>query len=64
MRIEVLLQRLETAQADLAREALQQPQARDGFEYGRVVGLNAGLELAKNILIDSVAERERRDFDL
>lgn len=64
MRIEYLLQRLETAQAELAREALQQPQARDEFEYGRVVGLNAGLELAKSILIETVAERDRKDFDL
>lgn len=64
MRIETLLQRLEQAQADLARDALKQPQARDTFEYGRVVGIYAGLELAKNILLDTVAEKERKDFDL
>ncbi len=64
MRIEVLLQRLEQSQADLARDALAQPQGRDVFEYGRVVGMYAGLELAKAVLIDMVAEKERRDFDL
>ena len=64
MRIETLLQRLEQAQADLSRDALQQPQARDTFEYGRVVGLYAGLELAKTVLIDTVAEKERKDFNL
>ncbi len=64
MRIETLLQRLEQSQADLARDALQQPQGRDTFEYGRVVGMYAGLELAKTVLIDMVAEKERRDFDL
>ncbi len=64
MRIETLLQRLEQAQADLARDALKQPQARDTFEYGRVVGIYAGLELAKNVLLDTVAEKERKDFDL
>ncbi len=64
MRIEVLLQRLEQSQADLARDALAQPQGRDVFEYGRVVGMYAGLELAKTVLIDMVAEKERRDFDL
>lgn len=64
MRIEVLLQRLEQSQADLARDALAQPQHRDTFEYGRVVGMYAGLELAKTVLIDMVAEKERRDFDL
>lgn len=64
MRIEALLQRLEQSQVDLARDALGQPQSRDTFEYGRVVGMYAGLELAKTVLIDMVAERERRDFDL
>ena len=64
MRIETLLQRLEQSQADLAREALGQPQSRDLFEYGRVVGMFTGLELAKTILIDMVAEKERKDFDL
>ena len=64
MRIETLLQRLEQSQADLARDALEQPQGRDTFEYGRVVGMYAGLELAKTVLIDMVAERERKDFNL
>lgn len=64
MRIEVLLQRLEQSQADLARDALQQPQGRDTFEYGRVVGMYAGLELAKTVLIDMVAEKERKDYNL
>ena len=64
MRIEVFLQRLVQAQADLARDALEQPQGRDTFEYGRVVGMYAGLELAKTVLIDMVAEKERKDFDI
>jgi len=64
MRIEVFLQRLEQSQTDLARDALQQPQSRDTFEYGRVVGMFAGLELAKTVLIDMVAENERKDFNL
>lgn len=64
MRIETLLQRLEQSQADLAGDALGQPQGRDTFEYGRVVGMYAGLELAKRVLIDTVAEKERKDFDL
>jgi len=64
MRIEVLLQRLEQSQADLARDALEQPQGRDLFEYGKVVGIYAGLELAKTVLIDMVAEKERKDYNL
>jgi hypothetical protein len=64
MRIEVFLQRLEQSQTDLARDALQQPQGRDTFEYGRVVGIFAGLELAKTVLINMVAESERKDLNL
>ena len=64
MRIEVFLQRLEQSQTDLARDALQQPQGRDTFEYGRVVGIFAGLELAKTVLINMVAENERKDYNL
>ena len=64
MRIEVLLQRLEQSQAELARDALQQPQGRDLYEYGKVIGMYAGLELAKTVLIDMVAEKERKDFEL
>lgn len=64
MRIEVLLQRLEQSQADLARDALEQPQGRDLFEYGKVVGIYAGLELAKSVLLDTVAEKERKDYNL
>jgi hypothetical protein len=64
MRIEAFLQRLVQAQADLARDALEQPQGRDTFEYGRVVGIYAGLELAKTVLIDMVAEKERKDSNI
>ena len=64
MRIETLLQRLEQAQTDLARDALQQPQGRDLYEYGKVIGMYAGLELAKTTLLEMVAEKERKDFNL
>lgn len=64
MRIETLLQRLEQSQTELARDALQQPQGRDLYEYGKVIGMYAGLELAKTTLIDMVAEKERKDFNI
>lgn len=62
MKLETLLQRLETEQARLAREALEKPSGREAFDYGRAVGMYAGLEHAKRILIDLVAEKERKDF--
>ena len=64
MKIDLLLKRLEQAQLELAKSALQQPQGRDAFDYGRAVGMYAGLEHAVNVLLDLVAEKERKDFDL
>jgi hypothetical protein len=52
---------LETEQARLAREALEHPSGREPFDYGRAVGMYAGLEHAKRTLIDMVAERETKD---
>lgn len=63
MRLETLLQRLEQEQATLAHQSLQQPIPGD-FHYGKAVGMYAGLELAKRVLIDLVAEKDRRDFNL
>jgi hypothetical protein len=60
----MFLQRLETEQAQLAKEALERPSGREAFDYGRVVGLHAGLELAKQTIIEMVAEHERKGFDL
>lgn len=64
MKIDMLLRRLDEEQARLAHESLRQPQSRDAFEYGRVAGMYAGLQLAKDALIEFVAEKDRRDFDL
>lgn len=63
MKLETLLQRLEAEQASLAAQTLKQPLPGD-FHYGRAVGMYAGLELAKQVLVDLVAERDRRDFNL
>ena len=63
MRIETLLQRLEQEQSALANQTLQQPVPGE-FNYGKAVGMYAGLELAKRTLLDLVAERDRKDFNL
>lgn len=60
----MFLQRLETEQAQLAKEALERPSGREAFDYGRAVGLYAGLERAKQTIIEMVAEHERKGFDL
>lgn len=60
----MLLQRLEAEQAQLAKEALEHPSGRDAFDYGRAVGIHAGIERAKIVLLDMVTEHERKGFDL
>lgn len=64
MNISLLIQRIEDAQAALARDALEKPASRDSFEYGRVVGMYAGLEQAKEVLSELVAEQDRRTRNL
>jgi hypothetical protein len=62
MRVEILLRRLEDEQKTLAIEALSRPQGKDSYDYGRVVGIYAGLEQAKNLILDTMAEKEAKDF--
>jgi hypothetical protein len=64
VRVETLLQRLCDEQSRLAAEALTKPAARDVFEYGRVVGMHAGIEVAKQALLAMFDERDKRNFDL
>lgn len=60
----MFLQRLETEQAQLAKETLERPSGREAYDFGRAVGMYAGLELAKQTIIEMVAEHERKGFDL
>ena len=64
MKIDGFLRRLEAEQAQLAREAMEKPAGRDAFAYGRAVGIHAGLERAKTVLLELIDEKERKDFDL
>jgi hypothetical protein len=63
VRIETFLRRLETEQAQLAKEALERPIGKESFDYGRAVGMYAGLTHARDMLIDMVAEHERKGVD-
>lgn len=64
MLVDALLRRLEDEQARLAREALQQPQNPIEFAYGKAVGMYAGLEHAKALLLELIDEKNKRDFHL
>tara|TARA_R110000868_G_scaffold398600_1_gene671860 strand:- start:4696 stop:4890 length:195 start_codon:yes stop_codon:yes gene_type:complete len=61
VKIETLIQRLEAEQIKLASEALAQPSGRELFDYGRAVGMYAGLEHAKRTILAAVNERNLKD---
>lgn len=61
---DILLRRIEEAQTALAKSSLSAPQGRDAFEYGRAAGVYAGLEHAKEIIVELLAENDRRDMFL
>lgn len=62
MLVDVLLRKFEDEQARIAKEALQQPQSPHEFNYGRAVGMYAGLEHAKTLLLELIDEKNKRDF--
>jgi len=64
MRVEILIRRLNDEQVALAKEALERPQGREAYDYGRVVGMYAGLEQAKTLINEMLVEKEAKDFNL
>lgn len=46
---------------ETATNALASPQGRDAFEYGRMSGLYAGLNEARNLVLDLISEEDDRD---
>lgn len=60
MRPEAFIAALEAEKMKLAREALSAPAARDGFEYGRVVGMHSGLDRAVQIIANMLGEDDER----
>lgn len=58
MSIERAVMLIEREQQDLAAAALRSPNSRDAFEYGRVSGVYAGLERAKEILLSTIVSED------
>ena len=54
MSIERAIMNLERELTALAEAALDHPQSRDAFEYGRMVGMYAGLKRAREVLISTI----------
>lgn len=62
--IDPFIRRLEERQAELARAALGTPADRTEFEYGRVCGHYAGLEDAKTLILNLLADKDAHDNTL
>ena len=59
MRIEAILRCLETAQANIAKDAMERP-ATELFEHGRTIGVYHGFTLAKEALLAFYNEEDER----
>lgn len=61
---DLLLRALKAKQVELAQTALGNPRGTDSYEYGRVVGLYAGLQVALDEINNILAEDDVRTRDL
>jgi len=58
MTIDKVLNAITQAQQELAIAALRTPNSHDAFEYGRMVGMYAGLERALEVIMSTIKEEE------
>ena len=58
MTIDKVLNAITQAQQELAIAALRTPNSHDAFEYGRMVGMYAGLERAIEVILSTIKEDE------
>jgi hypothetical protein len=56
MTIDKVLNLLTNAQQELAIAALRTPNSHDAFEYGRMVGMYAGIERAIEVILSTIKE--------
>jgi hypothetical protein len=58
MTIDKVLNAITSAQQELAIAALRSPNSHDAFEYGRMVGMYAGLERALEVIMSTIKEED------
>jgi hypothetical protein len=56
MNIDKVISLLTEAQSQVATTAIRTPNSHDVFEYGRMVGMYAGLERAVEIILSTIKE--------
>jgi hypothetical protein len=62
--VDALIRLIESEQHKFAIAAVTRPTGQSSFDYGRAVGMYAGLEHIRACIIDLVTEKERKDRDL
>jgi hypothetical protein len=55
---------LESKMLETAKSAVERPAEGDVFAYGKVVGMYAGLQTAKQIIDEMLRDEQRRNGDL
>jgi hypothetical protein len=63
VRIEPTVQRLDAKLSEVAHQLLHTPSGRDAFEFGRAVGIYAGLRMAKELLLNFYEEERKASFE-
>ena len=61
MKVETVLARLDEEMLRVARDAVETPREGTSYEYGRMIGLYAGLALAKETVVNLYADKDERD---
>lgn len=61
MKVETVLQRIEDEMAQVSRDAMERPAGRTEFEYGRAIGIYAGLDRAKELIVGLYRDADERD---
>lgn len=64
MRLEDIKRCIDEAATTAAVAAVESPGDRTEFAYGHAVGYYAGLRAAAEAIIDMVADKHSREFDL
>ena len=64
MRVEVLVRMLEDLQKKFASATLSHPPGKESYDLGRAVGVYAGLAMAINLIMETLADEESGKFDL
>jgi hypothetical protein len=59
---QAILRALEQKQKSVAEEALKAPRDGSTYEYGRAVGMYAGLDMAREVIVQALQDEKVKTF--